>query len=104
MALTYKVLCGDCKQEYQQERSKPTVCGFCGSDFIAVKLIDQEPHFSVQDEGSVTLMHPLNTAAEQWIEENLGEDVMFFGKAFVVEHRYVNDLLMKMVADGCNVN
>lgn len=35
----HTVFCADCKTTYDQTGEKPTICGACGSDFIAVKFL-----------------------------------------------------------------
>lgn len=37
----FKVFCADCKAAYDQtSKDKPTVCGLCGSNFIATKNLN----------------------------------------------------------------
>ena len=45
MIFTFKIFCGDCKAEYKQicqdRKFKPIICAACGSDWIAVKQLDE---------------------------------------------------------------
>jgi len=59
--------------------------------------------FYVQNEGSIFLLHPLTTAARAWIAEHLPEDAQTFGRATVVEHRYISDIVAGIKADGLEV-
>lgn len=48
---------------------------------------------SIQDEGSIVLVRPLDADALAWFSDNVSEDAQWFAGALVVEHRYVSDLL-----------
>ena len=49
--------------------------------------------FEINNQGSIFLFTPLTEDAELWWEENVSNDCQKFGNAFVVEHRYVYDIL-----------
>jgi hypothetical protein len=68
-----------------------------------MKISQKRPEdFSVHNEGSIFLLHPL-TYTREWIRENLPSDRMMFGEAVVVEHRFICDLLEGILADGLEV-
>lgn len=50
--------------------------------------------FEVQNEGTILVLHPLNDAAREWIDEHLyTEQTQWWGGGIVIEHRYVEDIL-----------
>ena len=51
------------------------------------------PDFRCENHGSLFLLFPLSPSAHSWIEEHLPEDAQWFGKAVVVEHRYIWTIL-----------
>ena len=59
-----------------------------------------QPDYRVTDAGSIILVHPLTPACTVWFDENLPEEVSFFGNALAVERRYIGDLLTGMSNDG----
>lgn len=63
----------------------------------------QKPDAEVQNEGSIFLLRPLSENAKQWVNEHLPEDRQTFGNAVVVEHRYIEDIVAGMQADGLTV-
>ena len=55
----------------------------------------------VVNEGTIVLFRPLTDAARTWIDENVNsEDYQWFGGGLCVEHRYANDIVEGMKADG----
>jgi hypothetical protein len=58
------------------------------------------PDAEVRNEGTIFLVTPRTEAAEDWIEEHTPPDTTWFGPSLVVEHRYVEDLVEGMRADG----
>ena len=62
-----------------------------------------EYDFTVQDEGSIFVLHPCNDAARSWIDEHLygqpGEPPTWWGGGVVIEHRMIVDVLEGIVAD-----
>lgn len=56
--------------------------------------------FRVENHGSILLLNPLTVAAEQWIGENLGDDVQYFGHAVAVEPRYMQHIIDGIEGDG----
>ena len=49
---------------------------------------------------SVYLLIPLDDSANNWIDDNLGEDLTWFGGGIAVEHRYIEDIYEGIVNDG----
>jgi hypothetical protein len=61
--------------------------------------------FLIINHGSIVTFKPLTEEAEAWCEEKLvGDDVMWFGGAVVVEPRYAEPIMEGIVADGLTVN
>lgn len=58
----------------------------------------------VRDEGSIFIVTPVSEDAKGWVEEHIPDDAQWFGSGFVVEHRYVADIVDGMIADGLTVN
>ena len=58
--------------------------------------------FTVQNEGSIVLLHPHTVAARSWIDENIGEDNGYqpYWPSAVIEPRYVGDIVNGITADG----
>ena len=54
----------------------------------------------VQCEGKIFLFHLLTQAAKDWVAEHVSDEAQYFGKALVVEDRYVGVLAAAMVNDG----
>ena len=59
-----------------------------------------KPDYRVTDAGSIILVHPLTPACTEWFDNNLPEEVSFFGDALAVERRYAGPLLTGMSDDG----
>jgi len=56
--------------------------------------------------GSISLLHPVSTAAEEWVGDNipLEGDTQFWGNAIVIEPRYVDGILNGISGDGLVVS
>lgn len=62
------------------------------------------PDARVENHGTIFLVRPLTPLAESWLDSHVDqEDAQHFGNALVVEHRYVQDLVAGMQADGLKV-
>lgn len=61
------------------------------------------PDVRVDNQGSVFLVHADSETARQWCDENLPDDTMRFGAAYVVEHRFIRDVVHGMQTDGLMV-
>lgn len=59
--------------------------------------------FVVQNEGTIFLLTPLSSAANEWVSEHLPEDAMWFGSSVVVEHRYIAPIVAGIQSDGLEV-
>jgi len=57
----------------------------------------------VRDEGSIFLLVPVTPAGQEWVDEHIPADAQTFGKAIVVEHRYIADIVNGALADGLEV-
>jgi hypothetical protein len=60
--------------------------------------------FDVLNGGSVYIVIPKTEAAEAWVEENVAEDRVAFGRGFGVECRFVQELVEGMIDNGFSVN
>lgn len=54
----------------------------------------------VQPEGKIYLFHLLSDEAQKWVDENVSGEAQFFGKALVVEDRYVGLIAAAMANEG----
>jgi hypothetical protein len=61
------------------------------------------PDVEVMDEGSVVMLRPLTEAANDWIDENIPDDALWFGGALAVEWRYADAIIDGMQCDGLEV-
>jgi hypothetical protein len=58
----------------------------------------------VTDHGSIFLLRPITKAGAEWIDDNIGDDAQWYGRAVVVEHRYIADIVDGARADGITIN
>jgi hypothetical protein len=56
--------------------------------------------FSVENHGSIVLVRPLTDDVRAWLEAHTDEEAQWFGRALVVEPRYVEPLVLGMIAEG----
>jgi hypothetical protein len=62
------------------------------------------PDFALQNHGSICLLSPLTDQAEEWLGENVvNDETQFWGRAIVVEPRYVEDLVIGIYGEGLTV-
>jgi len=54
----------------------------------------------VMDEGSIVVLWPVSELAVDWLASNLDPDAPRWGGGFVVEARYVEDIVNGAVEDG----
>ena len=61
---------------------------------------------TVTDGGSIILLQPNTPEAESWIEDNIGQDNGFqpYWPTATCEHRYADDIIDGMMADGLTVD
>ena len=53
--------------------------------------------------GTIYTLFGNTPAGTDWLTDNLPEDAMMFGNAYVVEHRYVGDIIDGAMNDGMTV-
>lgn len=58
----------------------------------------------IKDEGSIFLLDAGNEEAATWLADHLDSEAMRWGSAYVVEPRYVDDIVQGFEADGGTVN
>lgn len=56
--------------------------------------------FSVEDHGSIVLVHPHTNDVRDWLRDNVDPEAQWFGRALVVEPRYVEQLVTALVDEG----
>jgi len=56
--------------------------------------------FTVEDHGSLMLVRPLTKDVDEWLHEHVDPEAQWFGKALVVEPRYLPNLLNGMIDEG----
>jgi hypothetical protein len=61
------------------------------------------PDFTVENHGTIFLLIPETDAARTWVEANLPDDALTFGRGVVVEHRYIADIVAGIQGDGLEV-
>ena len=60
--------------------------------------------FSVNDQGSIVILTANTEAAREWVEEHLPADRQTWGRhGTVIEHRYADDIINGLQADGLTV-
>ncbi len=58
------------------------------------------PDFTIQDEGTLFLLQPLNETAEEWVDVHIEADAQHWFSAVVVEHRYIRDIIHALQEEG----
>lgn len=65
------------------------------------------PDFIVSNHGTIFTLTPCTDEASSWINDHIllnghadEDSVQFFGRALVVEHRYIDDILHGIEQDG----
>lgn len=61
------------------------------------------PDFYVQNEGSIVLLFPNTSDAHAWIDARVDDTAQWFGRAVIVEPRYIADIVAGAQADGFTV-
>jgi aromatic ring-cleaving dioxygenase len=56
--------------------------------------------FSVEDHGSIVLIRPLTDDVRDWLADHTDDEAQWFGRALVVEPRYVVDIVTALVEEG----
>lgn len=57
----------------------------------------------VRVEGSICLLVPVTPAGEAWVNKHIAADALKWGKAIVVEPRYISDIIDGAADDGLEV-
>ena len=55
---------------------------------------------TIEDHGSIVLLRGWDEAGHSWLASHLDPDCIMWAQAYVVEHRYVGDILSGFAADG----
>lgn len=58
------------------------------------------PDIQVRDEGSICLLSGESDDGQRWLEESLDPDAQRWGRGYVVEPRYVGDIVRGARDDG----
>jgi hypothetical protein len=58
---------------------------------------------AVENHGSLVLLDPLSQRAAQWLHDVVSEGAQWWGRALVVEPRYVVDIVRGAVENGLRV-
>ena len=57
----------------------------------------------VEDHGTIFLLSADSPAGQEWIDNNIDSDAQTLGKKIVVGHRYINDIIDGLTADGLSL-
>lgn len=58
---------------------------------------------TVSDQGSIFILTPVSDAGREWVDKNTPGDAMTFGEGIVVEHRYIETIVLGAINDGLEV-
>ena len=58
-----------------------------------------EEHFEIINQGSLALVKPLTEWSQNWWKDNVDDDAQMLGQYFVVEPRYLQNILEGFAAD-----
>jgi hypothetical protein len=59
------------------------------------------PDIFVENHGSISLLRPISSVGQSWLQENvIGEETRLFGNAVVCEPRYVADIVFGARGEG----
>jgi hypothetical protein len=67
-------------------------------------MATQPTDFTLEDEGSLSLLKPETTAAQDWVNEHISPDHQVWGDAIVIEPGYVWDVINGILDDGFTIN
>ena len=59
--------------------------------------------FELYDHGSIFRLVPLSESAHDWIDDNFGDDLLWYGRGIAIEPRYVGAILEGITSDGLTV-
>ena len=60
------------------------------------------PDFNLYRDQSLAVITPLTPEAREWTDEHVNVETEW-GAGFVVEHRYLNDIVIGLVKDGLTI-
>lgn len=61
--------------------------------------------FHVSDAGSICIVTPMTSEAEDWLDANvIGDETQFWGSGIIVEPRYLESLCEGIIGDGLTVS
>jgi hypothetical protein len=60
--------------------------------------------FTAVNHGSIVMLHTHTCEAEVWAREHLPEDALRYGRAVVIEPRYIADIVAGIRGDGMLIN
>ena len=63
-------------------------------------IVEIEIDFKIYDHGSILIVQPITQAAHEWTEISIDPDAQWWGHGFVVEPRYIENLIDGITADG----
>lgn len=70
-----------------------------------VAAVVENADFSVDNQGSISILWAKTEAAEAWVAEHIPEDAQTWGRnGTVIEHRYVRDIVEGIINDGLTVS
>jgi hypothetical protein len=64
---------------------------------------EKTPQFELENHGSLFLLRPLDSIAQEWMNEHLpvgSPETQFWGEAIVIEPRYVTTIVDGIIGDG----
>jgi len=56
--------------------------------------------FDIENHGTIVLVRPLTPDCASWLAEHVDEEAQWFGRALVVEPRYVEPLVTALIEEG----
>ena len=59
--------------------------------------------FVLSDHGTLAILVPLSEEAHDWVDDNLGDDALWYGRGIAIEARYVGAILEGITSDGLTV-
>lgn len=59
--------------------------------------------FNLTNHGSIVTIRPMNEEAQTWWDDNVDPDAQMFGGAYVVEPRYVEQIVTGMTGEGLTI-
>lgn len=63
------------------------------------------PDFELDDQGSLILLHPISSVAQEWANEHIGQENGYqpLWPTVVIESRYADDIVTGAQRDGLTV-